>query len=193
LFIQFGNRVFQLIFIRTELELSFELVVLLVGILRLLLLSGEALLEAADVVLFGEELALEGGDFFVRVLMLWLLCLFVLHFLSMFGVFLFSRSRFVGFCSWFGWHSFGSGCDRMLFFGFDGFGLSFFGLGWLLLLLVSSWFGVLLGLSWWVRLVATLWCLSDFLVFNLLSFSDSFFRFGSWGFRPVDLRCCWFR
>lgn len=120
MFIQLRNRVFQLIFIRTEFELLFELVVLLVNVLSLLLLSGELLLKSADVVLLGKELVLEGSNFFASVLMLWFSWLFVLCFWSMFGVFLFSRSRFVRFCNWLRWHSFGSSCSSLLLLGFHG-------------------------------------------------------------------------
>ena len=80
---------FQLVFIGTKFQLFLELVVLLVDLVGLLLLSGELLLESADVVLLGEELALEGGDFFAGVVILLLFWLFVLSFRSMFGVFLF--------------------------------------------------------------------------------------------------------
>ena len=78
-----------------------ELDVLLVDLLSLLFLSGELLLESADVVLLGEELALEGGDFFAGVVILLLFWFFVFSFRSMFGFFLFSWSRFVRFCDWY--------------------------------------------------------------------------------------------
>jgi len=165
-FVQFRDLSFQLIFLRTKLELLFELVVLLVVLFSLLLLSGELLLESTDVVLLGEELVLEGSNFFAGVLMLWLFCLFVLNFMfsfmlnfssMMFGVFLnlvFNWSRFVRFGNWFSSNSFSSSCDGVLFFCFHGLMFRCFGLGWLRLS-ISSWF-VLLGLGWWLRLTSIL-------------------------------------
>lgn len=87
-----GNGVFQLIFVRTELELLLELVVLLVNVVGLLLLSGKVLLKSADFVLFGKKLMLERSYFFAGGLMLWLFWLLVLGFRSVFDLFLFWMS-----------------------------------------------------------------------------------------------------